>query len=78
MSIKTILFEDHGQDFLEWDINELGEVVDSRPYQGWIWSGCMVLNLKELLAGDRISVDIETPRGFRTVNYPIKSVGAKA
>lgn len=39
--ILTIEFEDHGQDFLEWDISktEAGDlfVSDSRPYQqSWI------------------------------------------
>ncbi|GAH82866.1 unnamed protein product, partial [marine sediment metagenome] len=29
----TVLFKDEGQDFLEWDINDEGEVVDCRPLQ---------------------------------------------
>jgi len=36
---KTIRFEDHGQDFLEWDIED-DFVVDCRPFQGSVWCGC--------------------------------------
>jgi len=38
----TVFFEDDGQDFLEWDINDTGEVVDCRPFQSWLWIGTKV------------------------------------
>lgn len=63
--------EDHGQDFLEWDIKD-GVVVDCRPFQGWLWNGTRVHN-------DHISpgtiLDI-TPAsgGRRTLNYPVERV----
>jgi hypothetical protein len=34
----TVTFEDHGQDFLEWDIAS-GVVVGCRPFQAGIWCG---------------------------------------
>ena len=37
----TVYFEDDGQDFLEWDIQD-GKVVDCRPFQGWVWNGTQV------------------------------------
>jgi hypothetical protein len=40
--IRTIHFADHGQDFLEWDIDAEGNVIDSRPLQAWIWVGAKV------------------------------------
>lgn len=48
MTIRTIYFEDNGQDFLEWDINDDGVVVESRPFQSNIWKNTVVLeNLDE-------------------------------
>ncbi|ODV27963.1 MAG: hypothetical protein BGP10_12270 [Rhodanobacter sp. 68-29] len=48
---KTIHFADHGQDFLAWDVAADGVVLDVRPYQGWLWKGCKVINLAELAPG---------------------------
>lgn len=71
--MKTIFFEDQGQDFLEWDLNDENEVIDSRPFQSWMWVGHKV---------DRINVG-EQPlifnpkapdRGWRVLNYEIEAV----
>lgn len=43
-AVKTIIFEDHQQDFLEWDIDVDGMVVTCRPFQGWVWEGRKVVN----------------------------------
>ncbi|WP_193222238.1 hypothetical protein [Alkalilimnicola sp. S0819] len=40
--MQTIRFEDQGQDFLEWDIDQEGVVVDSRPFQRHVWCGTQV------------------------------------
>ena len=58
----TVFFVDDGQDFLEWDVNEKGEVVDCRPFQGDIWIGTKVLT-KDILPGTHL--DIITPEGTR-------------
>lgn len=58
--MKRIFFEDDGQDFLEWDINEEGEVVACRPFQGWVWIGVKVHN-KDIKPGDHL--DITLPDG---------------
>lgn len=57
----TVFFEDDGQDFLEWDINDKGEVVDCRPFQGDIWIGTKVHN-KDIQPGDHL--DITTTDGI--------------
>jgi len=44
-----IVFEDDGQDFLEWSLDENGEVLHS-DLQARIWNGCMV-NLKKSRLG---------------------------
>jgi hypothetical protein len=47
MAIFTVFFEDNGQDFLEWDINDDGVVVESRPFQNDIWRNTVMKTLKE-------------------------------
>lgn len=61
----TITFEDHGQDFLEWDLDAEGTVIDSRPFQAFTWCGRQVVNHKSLKTGTVVILD-----DMRTVNYP--------
>lgn len=69
--IKTVTFEDQGQDFLEWDI-ERGKVVGCRPFQGWLWEGTKV-HSRKLRPG--LLLDITTTTGNRTrLRYPIEKV----
>lgn len=72
--IRTIALEDHGQDFLEWDIDDQGEVVDCRPFQGWVWNGTIVHN-KDIRPGDILV--ITTPHNQKTamtLGYRVESV----
>lgn len=39
---KKIIFEDDGQDFLEWYIDKYGEVLHCAPFQAQLWNGTMV------------------------------------
>lgn len=61
----TITFEDHGQDFLEWDLDTAGKVIECRPFQAGIWCGRHVVNHKSLKKGAYVILD-----DMRTVNYP--------
>lgn len=48
--VKYIIhFVDNGQDFLRWGIDRHGFVKDCQPFQGWLWVGRAVSNLRELL-----------------------------
>ena len=38
----TIFFEDQGQDFLEWDLEDM-KVVAVRPVHGFIWVGSKLI-----------------------------------
>jgi len=68
----TVFFVDEGQDFLQWDIDNEGKVVDCRPFQGWVWIGTKVHN-KDIKPGDHL--DITTPRGTRTtLNHAVEKV----
>ena len=71
----TVYLEDHGQDFLEWDIDD-GVVVDCRPFQGWLWNGTIV-HSTDIQPG--LLLDITTPSGERTrLRYPVEKVVEKA
>ncbi len=58
----TVEFEDKGQDFLEWDI-ENGEVVGCRPFQEALWKGTKVHNYK---FGPGVILDITLTNGIQT------------
>lgn len=66
----TVVFQDHGQDFLEWDLDVRGRVVASRPYQGDIWNGSRVLNQPEV--GKLLSIKTRSV-GQMALRYPVKS-----
>ena len=71
----TVYFEDHGQDFLEWDIKG-GFVVGCRPFQDWLWNGTYVFS-KDIQPG--LLLDIMTKEERRTrLRYPVEKVEEKA
>ena len=61
----TIRFEDHGQDFLEWDLDADGKVIESRPCQSWVWCGRLVVNHGSLRPGVYLILE-----NMATVKYP--------
>jgi hypothetical protein len=70
----TVHFEDHGQDFLEWDIKD-GVVVDCRPFQGWFWNGTKVHNTSIKVG---YILQITTIDGAeRALKYPVEKVEEK-
>lgn len=61
-AVKTVHFEDHGQDFDEWDLDATGRVVACRPSQGWMWCRYRVVGPVEV--GARLTVhDVGVPNG---------------
>lgn len=69
--MQTVSFEDHGQDFLEWDIKD-GEVVACRPFQAWLWNGVKVHNI-DISPGDILQFT-DKDGVCRTLNYPVERV----
>lgn len=66
--IVKITFQDHGQDLLEWTL-ENGVVVDCEPAQGFFWNGCKLLAVE---SGERAQVE---RKGVKmTVKYPVDSI----
>lgn len=68
--MTTIHFEDHGQDFLEWDVAADGSIIESRPFQSTIWCKYKVTNLSFLSVDTDKFVDIDGPQKL-TIKYPI-------
>lgn len=66
----TVVLEDHGQDFLEFDIQD-GRIRETRPFQGFVWDGRKVVN-KTIVVGDRIT--LRMPDGVRNILYPVVAV----
>ncbi len=70
--MQTIFLEDHGQDFLEWDIED-GTVVGCRPFQSWLWNGTKVHNAT-IQPGDTLKITPARGAGRRTLIYLVERV----
>lgn len=70
----TLHFEDHGQDFLEWDLNAAGEVIACRPFQGFVWVGATVTEVDELQAGDYVFIKPVGQDRTTSIRYPLVKV----
>ena len=53
-----IAFADHGQDFLHWQLNSVGHVVQSTPFQTEIWAGTYV-DIDQMKVGHEPAVILE-------------------
>ena len=47
----TLHFEDQGQDFLRWELDDKGKVIGCQPFQSGVWRGLHVVNHKALRLG---------------------------
>lgn len=67
-----VYFEDHGQDFLEFHINEEGYILDSRPCQRNIWAGHFTIP-QTAKVGGKLAIYLDR-KGESSINYPIKRI----
>ncbi len=75
--MKTLHLEDQGQDFLEFDINDENIIINTRPFQGWVWDGRKILNPKTVEAGDFLTLskkDQHDKSDFLELKYPVERV----
>ncbi len=82
MPIRTIELEDHGQDFLELDVDDDGNIVGCRPFQERIWTQCRVVNETEpfndpITPGDVLWITA-AGRSLGSLNYPVAAIYPKA
>ncbi|MGS1014078.1 hypothetical protein ACVCL0_09205 [Rhodanobacter sp. UC4450_H17] len=70
-----ITFEDHGQDFLTWQLDNNGVVVDCLPFQATFWCGATVLHPKRLKVGSKVAFtrDADATTVF-TVHYRVAAI----
>lgn len=77
--VKRLHFEDQGQDFLWWDINQSDEVVDCGPFQASIWVGSQIIADSEsgIVEGDRPLFIGKQGGDARRLLYAIESIEEK-
>lgn len=70
----VVKFEDCGQDFLEFHIDEDGWILDSKPFQRNIWAGywCCPQTAR---VGGQLPIWID---GENFIKYPIEKIEVKA
>lgn len=68
-----ITFEDHGQDFLIWQLDNNGIVVDCAPFQAGIWTGMQVIDHESLKLGDTVTFRSSSGR-MNAMNYPVAAI----
>jgi hypothetical protein len=72
--VRTIHFEDWGQDFLEWDLNSEGVVIAVRPAQEWAWKGAKVFEPENLGPGHGVRFMRFDQEGSFVVKYHVEKV----
>lgn len=72
--IMTIHFVDHGQDFLEWDLNCDGYVVAVRPAQEWAWKGYKVYEPEKLRPGHPVRCYPVGRDGTSVIRYQVERI----
>lgn len=68
----TIHFADHGQDFLEWDLDANGIVVACRPFQEQAWKGYKVFEPEKLEPGHPVRCLPTSGEGTAVIKYPVE------
>lgn len=69
--MTIIQFEDHGQDFLTWEVSKKGKVKSSQPFQTSIWSKYHVTNLADLQPGGLVEICAPGEEPWN-IKYPIE------
>ena len=71
----TVYLEDHGQDFLEWDIED-GVVVGCRPFHWWMWKGTKVHNT-DIRPGDVLVITAPGSERRTTLKHRVERVSGE-
>ena len=77
--MRTIFFEDNGQDFLEWDIDDNGVVKACRPLQEELWLDTKVISAN-ITPGMYITIHTSigsSPRTTTQLKHKVKAVSYK-
>lgn len=69
---RKIYFEDKGQDFLWWIIDEFGLVIDCGPFQGFVWIGSTV-DLDTIKEGSNLCLETDSV-GYMMLKHKVESI----
>ena len=67
-------FEDHGQDFLRWELDAKGTVIGCEPFQASTWCGLEVFQPGLLAVGDLVHFYDSRDKSFRHIRYRVAKV----
>lgn len=74
----VVTFEDHGQDFLRWELDAKGTVIGCEPFQASIWCGNVVIDHEKLVVGGTLRY--KTPgdaSSTDSIRYPLVRIERK-
>lgn len=71
--MTRVHFEDQGQDFLWWDIDNDGVVQAAGPFQNEIWKGCVTDTPDTLEKGERLLFIDQFGKEMQ-LKYPITNI----
>ena len=72
MIVTEILFEDHGQDFIQWVLDENGKVLNSAPFKNWLWRDGFVA-LESIKLGEQL-IFYKPESAAIPIKYPVVSI----
>lgn len=72
-AVTVVELEDRGQDFTEFYVDGAGLIVDARPFQSWLWSGCRIKE-KHIKRGDRLTLIGKDGKQMHPLIYPVRKV----
>ena len=74
-AVRRLHLRDDGQDFLHFDIDADCKIIETGPFQGWMWNGKQIdpSTVKRGVA-PRLSPMAHSPDGWMTLRYPIRRI----
>ena len=68
-----VQIEDQGQDFTSFVLDSKNVIVETKPFQGWVWNGAKILN-RRIKPGCRLKLVGPRDKIVRELRYPVISV----
>ncbi len=71
--MRKLHFEDHGQDFLSWTVDDLGTIIEVEPYNS-AWLGQRVLAPRTVRKGHLLNVRSKSTGDVFAIVYPVERI----
>ena len=72
--VTRIHFEDHGQDFLRWELDVNGKVIGCEPFQASAWRGLKVFQPSLIAVGDLVHFYDSRDKSLCHIRYRVAKV----